>query len=1078
MLEVAATEEDFRWVLELHPTLYPYDRSRAQKCSSAVEEYGALLAKQLDITGIFSGFETLLEEMDIVVMDIQDRGQNSSLHRLHWEVLEYSCAHNRPYMPRLLVRRLVQPKDSPGVVLEDTSTNPVQRHWNILMVVARPDKGDDIDPFLGTNALCQIQRMMRESRANRTQADLDFHNDDGTVAIEMQKYLTSYEIDFEVARPGSWRALKELLQMRTEQWRQKGGSGAWFDLVHFDVHGALWNGEAHLVFSTTSGQQALWKEALKIGRLMKRHDISRVLLNSCNSAHATSNHLSNLARTLVESGVRTVVAMRFKFTSSAASLFNMAFYCRLFQIPSPPDLLSALMAARGALWRFPKRTGRLNQTVEIPDYIVPVLYVGTEQASVCLPWRHFCGEPYKVLSNIENVVSSDLATQVAKKWVSLPSSIHYGRQQEIVELEWLLLRSHRSNVVLMNGMVGSGKTLLTNLLASWWKQTALIQSFQSLCARSTNFEQIISALRRLQNERLSLRSDHRRLLVIDHLDVATIGFRNDKDDVSSIWADGKKSAFVSLIQSFVGEPDFVILVARQWEPWLEVPKSQVYHLGGLANYYANELASKTLHSAGLQDAVNNEKEKDHIQYLTSRLLYNPAAIAFFLEGMIISAEKWPHVRQYMDRPSKLFGWLTSNTLNGIVYSDSTTSPLARECFFFIANLIESEATGTTKIRTMILSLAPCGSVFHRSWIDRLMRKVHDGIPHDDWRRTMIPTRGEFHHFLETVLLRSGWFEEFELPLPGGEMDRYIRIHPIFTNTVRTLPLMQEGQWWQKFPKDVLYIFGNYSYEKIQQHLLGTGEMRDISTIPGTEIQRAVIAWESLRRETTLRVQVEAANYLQGSMQLAREGEYIDANVILIILWDVAVRSQTPALSMEMLLPTVTNFRLTLKKLLSSDLAEKEPFRLRIVLAIVELSARLTNHYIQAAPRMAMQLAEDGLRLAFRHGGQIGSLDAYTLERIVLLLLSYGLSLLQLGKHFEQAREAFFTALRFAHYMETPRFPPLVAFVTSFGLEAVNSIIDYDKELEQILSQVQNSALLHLSAQDKYRVPNLSFADLG
>ncbi len=1073
ILDLAGAEEDFVWLLEQHSTLYPYDRNQAQRSTSMVENYGASLARQLDVAGIFSGFESLLEEMDVVVVNIRDNGKRSLLHKLHWEVLETSCPHDRPYMPRLLVRRLVSPDNSQKVVGGDESLGSAKRHWNILMVVARPDKNDDIDPLLGTRALCQVSTMMEKSRAFLSKADVDFCSP--VTTSEVQKHLKSYDIDFEVARPGSWIALKEMLRVRTEAWHESGGHGAWFDLVHFDVHGALWNGEAHLVFSSATGQNALWKSASKIGKLLKRYHIPHVLLNSCNSAKVTSNHLSNLARTVVEAGVRTVIAMSFKFTSSAANLFNVAFYLRLFRTPSPPDVLSALMAARGVLWRITKRTGRMGQTVEIPDHIVPVIYVGAAHSSACLPWRRLSGEPYKVLSDLENATTSTMATLVAEQWAARSPLFDSGRQQEIVELEWLLLKTHKSNVALMTGMVDTGKTLLLRLLASWWTATAFVESCRYVCARSNGFEKITSILEELREESATSLTGKRRLLIIDHLDIATMLSDDGKGEPLSPWTDEQKGTFTSLIQTFVGGPYLLMLVARDREAYLGVPASQVYRLGGLAHHHANDLALETFKKGGLQEAIIDEKEKRYIQYLTSRLLYNPLAIIFFVEGMIAGLKNFPQYPWLPDRPSRLFDWLTTSATNGSVYYDQEKSPIARECFLFICNLCEGNTVASKKRRSIILSLAPCNSVFHREWIDRLMPENHDKLPPDDSRRKVIPTRAEFHGFLDSVLLKSGWMEDFDLPLPEGKVDRYIHIHPVFTNIVRTLPSMGEGKYWQDLPKSVSYVFGNYNYERIQRFLLVDGEIQDIVEVPGTEKHRAIVGWESLGRETILRIQVEAANYLQGAMQLIQEKDYTDAKAILLVLWEVAIRSRTPALSVEMLLVCITHFRLTLRQTLAGSVNNEGDSYHQMALAIAELSKRLSRFYMQTKPKLAKGFAEDALWLAFQYGGEIISWRASSLIQIVMLLITYGISLLQLGKHFHQAQEAFITALRLSHCHQIT---PLIAFAASFGLEQAGIIRGTDEESRQILGEVQTTALLFMSTRDEHRARNRGIIDLG
>lgn len=313
--------------------------------------------------------------------------------------------------------------------------------------------------------------------------------------------------------------------------------------------------------------------------------------------------------------------------------------------------------------------------------------------------------------------------------------------------------------------------------------------------------------------------------------------------------------------------------------------------------------------------------------------------------------------------------------------------------------MEDGPTPFEKARSMILALSPCSPVFHRDWIDRVVPENYDKVPPNDRRRDIIPIRNEFHRFLDDVLLNSGWMEEFTLPLSNGKVGTYIRGHPVFTNTVRTFPNSQLAHWRQKYTKDVWFIFGNYNYERVERQMRSQCNTRNIVDIEGTDKQRAVITWELLGRDITLKTQVEAANYLQSFSQLLQEKEYVYAGLILQLLWDAAVRSRTPALSTEMLLVYATNFHQMLTELLQKYPDENVPNLQGVLLAVVDLSVVLYRFYVQKNPSVGGGFAKAGIELALEYGGEVNVWDAHLVEQVVMLLLSYGLSLILIGEEF-------------------------------------------------------------------------------
>lgn len=216
-----------------------------------------------------------------------------------------------------------------------------------------------------------------------------------------------------------------------------------------------------------------------------------------------------------------------------------------------------------------------------------------------------------------------------------------------MELEWLLLKHQRSNVALITGLAGSGKTLLARLVSVWWRETGLIQNFEYHCLRDESLDHAVCDLKVFDEARKDLPPEQRRLYIIDHLDAATVSTWNEDGNAKPTWQIEDKELFSTLIQTFLGGMDLLILISRSDEKWLGIPKTQLYYLGGLANYHANELASTTLQSLGMGDFVEDIKEKPYIEYLTSRLLYNPSAVKFLLTGMKESAKEWPSLAKLL-----------------------------------------------------------------------------------------------------------------------------------------------------------------------------------------------------------------------------------------------------------------------------------------------------------------------------------------------------------------------------------------------------------------------------------------------
>ena len=178
------------------------------------------------------------------------------------------------------------------------------------------------------------------------------------------------------------------------------------------------------------------------------------VLNACRSAYTGEESL-NIATSLIGLGLDAVLAMSYKITSSAVEVFVGAFYRNLFDGNGCFEDSSS--AARAALAAHPLKTTKFNEQVDVADSIVPICLLSHSGDTLLFSadWLD------------EGVVFDHL------DFLKDDDEYPIGRENDILLLENSLLLE--SNIGLLVGSAGSGKTKLLEYAASWWEATNLVQ---------------------------------------------------------------------------------------------------------------------------------------------------------------------------------------------------------------------------------------------------------------------------------------------------------------------------------------------------------------------------------------------------------------------------------------------------------------------------------------------------------------------------------------------------------------------------------------------------------------------------
>lgn len=342
----------------------------------------------------------------------------TSIHNLHWEVLEDMSVWPEKTNHQIIVRRKVPDLN----IVQSVQTKGNVSGFNILLVVARDlSRGDDeIGHTLTTAGMVEI----------------------------IGKLPSKTPVNLEIVRPGTWDTLKRHLESRPK---------GYFSIVHLDMPGRVntgtkrsvnllstcysllplhilttrWYSASLCFISDLDYMKVTWKSSKDVATLLNKHQVPSVILNACNSAD-TSGEI--VALTLINHGVSSVVAISYKFLAEASRLFMSGFYRSLLV-----DMSSFAIAAykgRKRLLDKNLRESGYNFRVPLEDHIVPVLY---QRENVCpLVW----GKMAKKES-------------VLVRYVDAPAKV-VGRELDILRLEIGLLTN--SNVLPITGKRGVGES--------------------------------------------------------------------------------------------------------------------------------------------------------------------------------------------------------------------------------------------------------------------------------------------------------------------------------------------------------------------------------------------------------------------------------------------------------------------------------------------------------------------------------------------------------------------------------------------------------------------------------------------
>lgn len=560
--------EQLRWYLEHFPEYpFPPETGHAEHVLAALKTWGT------------EAFNALFDRRDAgdwlnASKILQIRSDDANVLSWPWEALFDPQAGSYVAHQRQIERRLNQLPDPAAV--GDLPKDEVR----ILLVVARPYQNDV--------AYRSIARPLVELIGEQN----------------LPAQVT-------VLRPPAFDNLREHLRQFPNRYH----------VLHFDGHGAFGAAggsyspdkfgakEGCLVFEDEKGG-ADAKTAGDLSALLKEYALPAVVLNACQSAaldETAGSPFSSVATALLQSGMRSVVAMSYSLYVSGAKVFLPAFYKRLFE---KGDLAEGVRAGRQQMLAKRNRGG-----YEFEDWLLPVLY---QQAPIELAFgTAAAGERENRKSRLPEEVR-----RVREEYGFI------GRDRAILDMERALHR--QAPCILIQGLGGVGKTTLARGFLRWLDETdgldaALWFDFRDI--RTAEF--VINQMGQVfygenfgvakdKLDRLAKKFGQVRIVVVwDNFESAAVNLpAEDKAELGR---------FLTAVRGKKGK---VIVTSRAKEEWLSPPLRYAVSLRGLEGEERWEFCDVILRELGIATRV--EREGAELAGLMDQLGGHPLAMRVVL----------------------------------------------------------------------------------------------------------------------------------------------------------------------------------------------------------------------------------------------------------------------------------------------------------------------------------------------------------------------------------------------------------------------------------------------------------------
>lgn len=898
----------------------------------------------------------------------------------------------QPDEPNLLIRRIAFSARS----VESPPWARIQpnRTFNILLVSSRTSR-DPIDPLNCSEAL------MSAVEFNRSMGKAS-----GPASITQ----------VHIVRPGTWEAFEHVVRQSTAEWQKSGNQGPFFDVVHLDVHGEAENGVPQLLFMQTSNGRCLstYQDvgAEVLAKCLNDAGINFVLITACHSARHDGSGESCFAKSLVEAGVGTVMAMSSALTSTAAGVITSSFYSYLTQRPSQG--LRAMWVARQAM-RDRRRIGRYGIHAELNDYCVPVIYSSAlaAQDPLCA-WTDFdeecredeIGGGYMAerwegsrLRNSQTIARARINSDSRRKIL--------GREREIYELECLLSETNPS--VHLYGPAGIGKTALVQFLGTWWVQTGFADQSHYVDMETSPTADVLRTL-----EELLAGDGSSKLIVVDHCIT---------DPVCSNLSRSDQTALSAAVRKLGQKRHKVMVISRQQRDanWLKIPR---YHLSGLPIHSCETLAVKHM-TAGLGEEVNVGLESDYLECLIDFCDYNPLAIKYLFKGWgeVMKSDKDWSLRTIFDR----------QFANPTYCVGSREDPEMGVIQQYLGRLGESLHGGTsgTKLVEFEMGAGALVGPFDRSYakfittstfLSTLMAAIPSGSAQND---------GEFViGLLRDYLVPSGWVKDTPEDItPGQPPVRYYRLHPLFANFLRLFsrPATSCPYLPDLFP----YTYSDFMFSSHFLEGLSDGSSDGSSTRRRLEVETAnFLSAVAMTLETSEHLGENPHRLLKSMI-----GEYHDQSVLsgvtvsFLALWQfqqtAADDDTVERLSPLLRGPIMSVWLVQLIKRIESRLEagqfdqfpEDEKGNFGNLRSLVFLAQAAAEYFIGRDLRLTVAVVNSATRYLCRFADKLRAMSARVWSEINSLMLLHGFALLHSG-YWEKAAQMLELVLRIARRIST------------------------------------------------------------